>query len=687
MGKHSDAGMQKDEPVVLVRAMAMVGAVQLAILVIGLVVAFFFFAKSPSASVILFIGASMVFFSLFAIKDIFYKGQKTFLGCLKPYQLVYFLVICIVLAGFLEAGTLVGAATKSPFNLGDWSIQRYLFFVCAVHLFSVLCLEYLPLDFFTCIKVSVERARSRSMFRMALCLMGVLVAGVLGGLCLRLFIGVAAAPASLFCAFIASAVLVLARICRHGSRLRIETGFLVVALSAGIAFIVAVPASNLFSWDDEVHYGNALRLSYISDPEFTSSDLMMTKLFSVEGGHSVDASMGRWPLNFDLTWSEDQIDHLNEELDAGFERGPVQVGEGVDLSVLNYTMIGYIPSAMGLWLGRLLGLPFHMIFALGRIANLLSYCLVCYAAIRIIPCKKALLCALALIPTSLFMASNYAYDPWLISFGFLSIALLVRELASPAPLSVRSASPIFFAFLLGLGPKAVYFPFIGLLFLMPRKKIAPEKRQVYYLAVVALGIIVVLTFLAPLIATNGGGSGDPRGGSDVNSSLQLKHVLADPAGYLLLVIRFLFLSYLVPANVATAMVNLAYLGDLSISCLPFALGILVYLVGLMLVDTNDASRALASAGSKVWALFLFAVALFGICTALYLSFTSVGANDIAGVQSRYFLPFLLPLGLFVFNFKKGFSVNERVCGATVLVVSSALVLVTWWFLLFSRLMV
>lgn len=687
MGNHSDTGIKRDEPVALVRATAIAGASQFAILVIGLVVAISFFPKSPSASVVLFIGTIMVSLSLFVIKDIFYKGQKTFLGCLKPYQLVYLLVICIVLAGFLEIGTLVGAATKSPINLGDWSVQRFFIFACAVYIVSVLCLEYLPLDFFTCIKVSIGRAKSRLAFRMALYVMGVLIAGILGGLCLRFFIGVAAVPAALFCAFIASAVLVLARICKRGSHLRIETGFLIVAVSAGIAFIVAVPASNLFSWDDEVHYGNALRLSYISDPEFTSSDLMMTQLFSVEGGHSVDASMGRWPLNFDLTWSEDQIDHLNGELDAGFERGPVQVGEGVDLSVLNYTMIGYIPSAIGLWLGRLLGLPFHMIFALGRIANLLSYCLVCYAAIRIIPCKKTLLCALALIPTSLFMASNYAYDPWLISFGFLSIALLVRELASPAPLSARSASPIFLAFLLALGPKAVYFPFIGLMFLMPRKKIAPEKRRVYYFAVVALGIIVVLTFLAPLIATNGGGSGDPRGGSDVNSSLQLEHVLADPAGYLLLVIRFLFLGYLVPANVATAMVNLAYLGDLSISCLPFALGILVYLAGLMLVDTNDVSMALASVGSKVWTLFLFAVALFGICTALYLSFTPVGADGIAGVQSRYLLPFLLPLGLFVLNFKKGFSVNERACGATALAVSSTLVFVTWWFLLFSRLIV
>lgn len=687
MGKHFDAGIKKDEPVALVRATAMVGAAQLAILAIGLVVAISFFAKSPSASVALFIGAIMVSISLLAIKGIFYKGRETFLGCLKPYHLVHFLVICIVPAGFLEVGTLVGAATKSPINLGDWSIQRFLFFACAVYLVSVLCLEYLPVDFFARLKERCKRIEKKSLVRAMSYVLGVAFGSAAAGFLVSWFLGIAFLPATAFSLLSIVTVLVLVRICKRGSHLRIETGFLIVAFSAGIAFIVAVPASNLFSWDDEVHYGNALRLSYISDPEFTSSDLMMTQLFSVEGGHSIDASMGRWPLNFDLTWSEDQTDHLNRELDAGFERGPVQVGEGVDLSVLNYTMIGYIPSAMGLWLGRLLGLPFHMIFALGRIANLLSYCLVCYAAIRIIPCKKALLCALALIPTSLFMASNYAYDPWLISFGFLSIALLVREFASPKPLTVRSAFPIFLAFLLALGPKAVYFPFIGLMFLMPRKKIAPEKRRVYYFAVVALGIIVVLTFLAPLIATNGGGSGDPRGGADVNSSLQLKHVLADPAGYLLLVIRFLFLGYLIPVNVATAMVNLAYLGDLSISCLPFALGILVYLAGLMLVDTNDASRALSSVGSKAWTLFLFSAALFGICTALYLSFTPVGADGIAGVQSRYLLPFLLPLGLFVLNFKKGFSVNERACGATALAVSSTLVLVTWWCLLFSRLIV
>lgn len=669
------------------RALLFIKVLVFAVLCVGGVAAVLFFKRSASASVAILIAFILIALSLASVYHNFIQGRKTCLGQLGCRSLLYLFGACIVLAVAMEIGTLVGAAAKSPFVLGDWSVQRLGMFACIAYLIEMLGLEYLPVDFFARLKERCKRIEKKSLVRAMSYVLGVAFGSAAAGFLGSNFLGIAFLPAVAFSLLSIVTVLVLVRICKCGSHLQIETGFLIVALSAGIAFIVAVPASNLLSWDDEVHYGNALRLSYISDPEFTSSDLMMTQLFSVEGGHSVDASMGRWPLNFDLTWSEDQIDHLNGELDAGFERGPVQVGEGVDLSVLNYTMIGYIPSAIGLWLGRLLGLPFHMIFALGRIANLLSYCLVCYAAIRIIPCKKTLLCALALIPTSLFMASNYAYDPWLISFGFLSIALLVRELASSALLSARSAFPIFLVFLLALGPKAVYFPFIGLMFLMPRKKIAPEKRRVYYFAVVALGIIVVLTFLAPLIATNGGGSGDPRGGSDVNSSLQLKHVLADPAGYLLLVIRFLFLCYLVPANVATAMVNLAYLGDLSISCLPFALGILVYLAGLMLVDTNDVSRALASVGSKVWTLFLFAVALFGICTALYLSFTPVGADGIAGVQSRYLLPFLLPLGLFVLNFKKGFSVNERACGAIALAVSSTLVLVTWWFLLFSRLIV
>ena len=60
MGNHSDTGIKRDEPVALVRATAIAGASQFAILVIGLVVAISFFPKSSSASVVLFIGTIMV---------------------------------------------------------------------------------------------------------------------------------------------------------------------------------------------------------------------------------------------------------------------------------------------------------------------------------------------------------------------------------------------------------------------------------------------------------------------------------------------------------------------------------------------------------------------------------------------------------------------------------------------------
>jgi hypothetical protein len=42
MGNHSDTGIKRDEPVALVRATAIAGASQFAILVIGLVVAISF---------------------------------------------------------------------------------------------------------------------------------------------------------------------------------------------------------------------------------------------------------------------------------------------------------------------------------------------------------------------------------------------------------------------------------------------------------------------------------------------------------------------------------------------------------------------------------------------------------------------------------------------------------------------
>jgi uncharacterized membrane protein len=77
----------------------------------------------------------------------------------------------------------------------------------------------------------------------------------------------------------------------------------------------------------------------------------------------------------------------------------------------------------------------------------------------------------------------------------------------------------------------------------------------------------------------------------------------------------------------------------------------VLLLGTSLVQTEEDRKYVLEKRWKV----LLGIMAFGVAslvwTGLYITFTSVGANYISGVQGRYYIPFILPL-MFVFKNSK-----------------------------------
>ena len=157
--------------------------------------------------------------------------------------------------------------------------------------------------------------------------------------------------------------------------------------------------------------------------------------------------------------------------------------------------------------------------------------------------------------------------------------------------------------------------------------------------------------------------------------------------YLSILNSFLFGTYLTLPSVSDATINLAYLGVLSTELPIFEALVPLFLLAVMLTDNNGYERKKLSIGVSLWSLFLFAVTLFGICTALYLSFTAVGLTTVAGVQPRYLLPLVLPLGVFVFNARIKISISYKRYSCFVFIASLLLISLAWWILLFSRLVV
>ena len=224
--------------------------------------------------------------------------------------------------------------------------------------------------------------------------------------------------------------------------------------------------------------------------------------------------------------------------------------------------------------------------------------------------------------------------------------------------TVRNISLAFLFTFSGLAVKAVYFPIIGLFFMVPRNRFVSSKQRVhYYAAVFVLGLIAFASFALPFLfsAASGSNVGDMRGGSDVNSGQQIAFILADPLRYAEILANYFSTYYLNPMTSSEYAFNFAYLGALAAQISVNALRGLVQvlpalclmLVGLFSADSISVKHA--GPAYFLWASFVFLFTVALVATALYVSFTPVGLGTVNGCQSRYLLPLLVPCLSFILN--------------------------------------
>lgn len=606
------------------------------------------------------------------------------------------LIATSLFGGFiLEALTIIGTPGVALLQFSDWSVLRIgIFSACLYSTLLVLLVlaKKKPTEVLQGI-ANVTKGKYKAWLFIA-----VVALVVSCGLMLALsgVFHLARFPLFLYSLAVVSSALIFLRLIKQ-AEMHVERMFLAIALPFGMYMALAVPADTLVSWDDEIHYRRALAVSYVTTSVYTEADIVMFShnVPNEKVGDPFSGTMTDW-LSGDAKWAQSKTDEYHAALNQLHEDGEsfntgLFVTAPPDTSIANYAFLGYLPSAFGLWLARLIHLPFGAIFAFGRLANLLFYCFVVYWAIKITPTKKVLLAAFALLPTNLFLAANYSYDPWLTAFVLLGTAMLIRELCeTETNVSTRNWALILLAFFLAFGPKAIYFPLVGLVLLVPRAKFAsPRSRRKLICAAVLLAAFVAFTFVAPFISSGGASSTDLRGGSDVNSGAQLLFILNDPIEYFSILTSFIFNTYLTfPASDMYSM-SFAYLGCAS-DVLPALKAVpAVALLIVAATDSNDLSILLARQRNKLWVIFVFFVTVALIATSLYVSYTPVGLDTVNGCQSRYLLPLLFPFLAFVFNFPV---INKRAgadltYGAAVLAAFGVIVLTCTWLLIASQIMV
>lgn len=419
-----------------------------------------------------------------------------------------------------------------------------------------------------------------------------------------------------------------------------ERFFAIYAFVFGILIVFFAQPMKI-SWDEQIHFGNAYTLASGKNVVWTEAAKDLQEAISVTCNTKAEYAELRQYMD-----------------DKGMEYLYTETKETL---LPSYTMFAYIPQAIFLKLGLFFNLPFSILFAFGKLGNLLLYISIMYAAIYLAKSKKIFLLFIAMMPTVIFQASSYTYDMMVFSCITLACVLWANEMFyTEKKTETWKIIIMVLLFVFGSYSKAVYIPLMAVILLLPSfKNISKKKKLVMWGSLLLILLLVMMTFVLPTltstVARDLSVSGDARGG-DTGVVRQMISMLKHPWASVKLMISSVF-SFDNFRNLGFSYSDDCFWGNLML--LNFAsCGILadkwsILLVSMITIlllyqDVDSGQKVL-----KMWDKIVITVMLMGtiffIWLALYLSFTPVGENTILGVQARYYLPLLYFVAVLVRN--------------------------------------
>jgi uncharacterized membrane protein len=309
-----------------------------------------------------------------------------------------------------------------------------------------------------------------------------------------------------------------------------------------------------------------------------------------------------------------------------------------------YSLIPYLPQAIGIALGKVFNLSPIVLMYLGRLVNLLVSVYITFWAIRITPIFKWVFFLLALTPMAAFQRASLSSDSFINSISILLIATILNYAFDRN--KERKIVRDYVAVLCLLGillslSKQAYFSIPFLCFLIPKCKIGNQKQ--YWITCLFICLTSALAWIAWSLVIKE--IYVPLRPNVAVASEQLRFILSNP-------IKFTFILFNDFNNNLIEYLKQFFgvLGWLDTQ-LPRIL-IISYAAVLMfvaLIEHQD--NIIINLREKLKVFAILSVSIFLIYLMIYLSWTPVGQELVEGIQGRYFIP-VAPLFLLLFYNRK-----------------------------------
>lgn len=302
----------------------------------------------------------------------------------------------------------------------------------------------------------------------------------------------------------------------------------------------------------------------------------------------------------------------------------------------------YMPAALGLSVGRILGLSAMLTMQLARIFNLAAYVFLAWAAICLIPFGKNLMGMIAMLPIALQQGASASYDAMVNGCLFIFTALCFRMAKEEKKKKWELVLAVLLALFTASAKGGVYLPMLLLLLMaFPIKKKSeskiPErkekKRKIFWGICLIAAVIVLFTIawvkFQPLFQTFLQEGDTEAGGSAMYT---VPYLLQNP-----LKIIYIYWNTLVRKG---DFLLQGLLGG-TLSWLDFKMSWLfevIFLIGLLLMANMENDRYHCGTKRKVLTAVSCAISIALIMMSMLVGYTKRSLDYIEGLQGRYFLP-------------------------------------------------
>lgn len=417
------------------------------------------------------------------------------------------------------------------------------------------------------------------------------------------------------------------------TRQHIARLFLVGATLIGGAFVVVTPPFQ--GWDETEHFYRAYQVSELN----LRADTLVAQNVSQLPGSEGSGSGGYIPQNIvtavrDLRFHHDEKGaYIYSDIGSPAKNSTdytQKVPTRFDNTAI-YSPMGYIPQALVIAFARLIEVSPIAMFYAARIAGLIAWIGLMYAAIKITPRGKKLFVLFALNPVAIFVAATLSPDAYAAACIALSVAIGMRLRHSTLPIKHAwlYVAGLVLAVLVAVMIKNVYLPVVLLALLIPSSILGIWYKSFIIAVVAAIGIlwnvsIAYMTQTIPSYFTII---------DHINAKDQLLFILEHPLKFIAILFWNIF-------GTNSILFNFTYNGTLVENKLP-AWTITAWGVGFLyvvLARTKDSVGYVRDRLGVLLPLGIYAAVVCLIVASMYIGWTPVGSKDIIGVQGRYFIP-------------------------------------------------